>query len=95
MKFYLVGVAINQILRHIFFLEQVSIHHIRLIFSFSLFYAHLICDVTVGNLDLIYAIFKEKNILNEEARIKKILCCVKRNHGSLRCYNCSLFIVPL
>ena len=42
--------------------------------SFLLFYAYLILDVTVDNLDLIYVICKEKNIMNEVARIKKILC---------------------
>ena len=56
--------------------EKVSIHYILLFFP--LFYAHPIRDVTVGNLYLIYVIFKEKNIINEVARIKKILCCVKK-----------------
>ena len=46
-------------------------------FSFLLFYAHLIRNVTVGNLHLINVAWKEEN-MNEVAHIKKMLCCVKK-----------------
>ena len=51
--------------------EKVCIHDTRLFF-FLLFYAHLIRDVTVGDLDLIYVICKEKNIMNV-SHIRKIV----------------------
>ena len=43
--------------------------------SFSVCYAYLIHDVTVGDLDLVDVICKEKKHMKEVALIKKILLC--------------------
>ena len=58
-------------------------------FSFPPCYAHSIREVTVGDLDLIHVICEEKNFMNEVARIKKMLCYVKKIMVYCAAINCT------
>ena len=71
------------LVQNIFFTQKFLFITLGL-FSFRLFYAHLVRDVTIGDLDFRYVTVKRKNI-HEVARIKKILAqyaAINRTKGS-------------
>ena len=71
------------LVQNIFFTQKFLFITLGL-FSFRLSYAHLVRDVTIGDLDFRYVTVKRKNI-HEVARIKKILAqyaAINRTKGS-------------